>query len=607
MSGAMRGTVRRRADRILIGTSARSGTRPPVIVKQVSEGRSIEALRRVVRYIARLGVDYTQPRGERGQPGVQIEDLGIERAASAPREIGAATIEAAQQELEPPRLYDEDGNPVDRDQAVAHLRSWGLLPVARNESRRALDMRRRSGATAVALMTEEEAQAEVQGRHIVLSFPDRKPGDRRIFEQAVREMVKRTFGAWGFPALVATHFEHGRDMHAHVLVGTAKPGDYDVDSVERRLARAPETPRERFFFDSDGVIGDTLRETLAEVAGECGLDFDPSRREDRGDLIRSVLAGREKLRPGVRRRGWDEGPEIVELDDLPAMVRRIARRTPGFLAAEADGIAERFAEMETRRRAGRRVLPFPNTRRVEAAAREKPIAAGLIERIRALSGLGRSVDQAPEISDAVVGALRARRVFETEDGQDRTVEAVARWRMARREDARFADWLLQNAPYVYGPATAEAGVLDRDREFGALVEEMTAADREMGGTVDGGFARVARTEPATAAELVRRAAVAAAAALDARPGARGEARWALEGQKQIAFSYTRLAHVIEAAFPDEPEMLRRAAALRELADVVRAIRPIPTAGGEVSAINDLQRREATRRVEARESGGGREI
>lgn len=610
----MRKAMRGRAARIF---STGSRDRSPVIVKQVSIARPVGALKRIARYIGRLDVDYDELKAEKRRKNnieidegeVFVEDLGSpqdDKGDDRQRPPQALLDAAAADNDTPPLVYDQHGNEVPRSEMLARLEEWGLTPDVENltiEGREILDRRGRRALDGLDEASEARAFGMVQGRHIVLSIPETKPLDQQRLEEVVRETVKRTFGNWGYPALVAVHLEHGREIHAHVLVGTANVRDMASRGAETREVR--DRFVDRLGFDYDGMMADALRLELADVARLYGFDVDGSRREDRRSVVEKILSGQEDLRPRPRKRSFDDDWASVDgLDDLPAMVRRIVRRAPGFVAVEGPGAIERLAASEINRAAGRPAFPAP-VRSKDPAARNAPAPSGIFETLRRLGAKRRSPDEPiselGEIARNVVEALRARRVFEDAKGADAAIEAVARWQTMRREDVRLADWVLANAPHIFGPATAEGGALAKDEEFKRMLDGITDVDvenQERSGQF-GGFRGLQQRAPATARELVRRAVEVAQTSLQDNPAALGEWSRARRGQQDLSRAYVRLASAIDAAFPDDVEMLKQAVALRDLAAMVLEVRPIPTSGGHIAEIDDLRVKETKRQIAER--------
>lgn len=621
--------------------------RPPaglksVVVKQLSTTKSVEALRRVARYIARLDVDYTSKET---------------REATKARD----RAEAVAQEPSPPRVFDEHGNDIGRERVLDTLAGWNLIADRDNltavgeavlhgpdggwRAVRSLEAIERQGDMRRRKIDEErrrkqpvrqeededgkkrkprkvEAFEEIQGRHLILSV-EVPWGMRAAFEEVARETVRRTFGAWGYPAFVAVHAEHGKEMHAHILVGTTRVEDDAVASADMR----PRGNRgaERFVFDRDGIVADGLRHALAEVAGELGFtNLDASRREDRGDLVERALAGEEEIRPRPPRQEFDEElrpddrlrpggkrmrPEEMwasDLDSLPPIVRRVVRRAPVFTIEHVDAFVKRLEQLEKARGARLREkaetdrittplfapkFPKPSTDR-DPAARNAPsnLLRRLAERIRGPAAGEAGQDE--EVVNEIHRMVRDRRVFETPRGDDRSAPAIAAWQAMRREDVAFADWALVNAPWLFGEVTEEALVLPGDETFDTAIRSLTDEDREQGTVVR--RRQLEEKSPAVLADLYRTAVEAAGAAVSATPGAWGQERLARRAQRVVVYSYLTLADEIDAAFtgqsPEDLEMRENAVRIRELAEDVRNRTPLPTP----SAASDRVTREPER-------------
>jgi len=589
----MRKAMRGRARRILAERPPRGLT--SVIVKQVSSARSVEALRRVARYIARLDVDYERTR--EGSTG------------SASKERTRAVEEA--QERHPPRVFDEFGAQVDNRAVLDRLREWVLIEDGENLSVAGARAHRNGGWPAVrALGGEgEEAYEEIQGRHIVVSVrmpvggprggdraqPAERVGMREkvAFEEAAREMVRETFGAWGYPALVAVHVEHGKELHAHILVGTTRTTDDFAEAIDAR--GRGNRGSERFVFDKNGIVADALRQALADAAEKYGFrDLDTTRREDRGDIVVRALAGEEEIRPAVQRQAYDEQLMPAGIDDLPPIVRRTVRRAPLFVTENADAIARRLEKLERARARGAREIAgrpdrnadrpnlFPPKADRAPAAREAP--TGLIALLARRLGSG-SDDRPPAVPEAAVvnevhAIMRTRRVFETPAGEDRSAAGIANWLAMRREDLRYADWALLNAPWLFEEVTQEAIEIAKDREAVPAIQALTAADVE----ADDAFRRkrLQETSPEALRAIHEKALLRAQEALEAAPGAHGAERIARKAQRVIVRSYLTLADEIEAAFTGDSEEDRRmlvdAGLIRERAWEVQEMSPLPTAG-----------------------------
>jgi hypothetical protein len=175
----------------------------------------------MIKFLLRIwGANENRVENE-GKQGADKQEDGDRSARGQERGVPQALLDAALADNDrPPLVYDQHGNEVPRSEMLARLEEWDLTPDVENltvEGQLVLERQGDRGLEALDEMAEASAFGIVQGRHIVLSIPETKPLDKQRLEKVVRETVKRTLGAWGYPALVAVHLEHGR-MIRHVAI-----------------------------------------------------------------------------------------------------------------------------------------------------------------------------------------------------------------------------------------------------------------------------------------------------------------------------------------------------------------------------------------------------
>lgn len=547
--------------------------RAPVIVKQVSNARSIEAVRRIARYIGRLGYDYGT-RAVVSPPGVQVEDLASDRVTETPRPAryrppsGAAIAAAEADRGKRPRVYDQWGIPVPRDRMLEKIAAWPLLPDLENLARAGQRAVESGGTHALNALDEDVAFAQVQALHIVISVPE--PEDDPLglrFESVLRRFMRQSFGAFGCRALVALHHEHGRFLHAHVLTATVKPVSLLIEGHERRGLRQGSVAR--FGLDRHGFTADALRLLLAEAAREEGYAVDASRREDRAEMRKLILAGLEPLRTRPVTRSFDRPPTSWAFVELPPLLRRAVRKLPATLAGYGADVLANIADFEAQW--GRPKLP--------------PAEPGLWE--RAAGWLTREAAPAPPPpieanDDAQRAALGALRDWLVEQGVFADLgaahSAIDLWRTARAENRAFADWALCRAPQLFGVLGEEVAhtrdttaLRDRLRTIGPdapgvggrrcldeILQELSPKTLE---------ARRAEIELALVDQLSR--------LVVANPELEGRRRIARRGQAGIVQSFNRLAWGLRQAFPEDERVDAMAFTVEMIAKGIAAIPDLP--------------------------------
>jgi hypothetical protein len=589
--------------------------RAPVIVKQVSNARSIEAVRRIARYIGRLGFDY-DTRTLVPDPGVQVEDLSSDRASETPHPAryrppsAAAVAAAAADRGKKPRVYDQWGIPVPRDRMLEKIAEWPLLPDLENLARAGQRAVETGGTRALNALDEDAAFAQVQALHIVISVPEAKDDSFGLrFESVLRSFVRQSFGAFGCRALVALHHEHGRFLHAHVLTATVKPVSLLIDGHERRGLRQGSVAR--FGLDRHGFTADALRLLLAEAAREEGYEVDASRREDRAEMRKLILAGLEPLRTSPVTRSFDRPPTSRVFVELPPLLRRAVRKLPATLAGYSADLLANIAEFEAQ----------------WGQPKPPPAEPGLWE--RAAGWLTREKAPAPpppiEANDDVQRvALTVLRDWLVEQNVFADLSAahsaIELWRTARAENRAFADWALCRAPQLFGvlgESTAQA------RDTAALRDRLRAIEPDAPG-IDGRRrldeilqelspksleARRADIELALADQLSR--------LVVANPELEGRRRIARRGQAGIVQSFNRLAWGLRQAFPEDERVDAMAFTVEMIAKGISAIPDLPLEpeseipdrqldgalefARRMRAYDDRERERERRRIEAEDA------
>lgn len=587
-------------------------SRAPVIVKQVSNARSIEAVRRIARYIGRLGYDYGT-RTVAPAPGLQVEDLSSDRVTGTPRlaryrpPSGAAIVAAKADRSRAPRVYDQWGIPVRRDRMLERIAEWPLLGDLENLAIVGQRAVAAGGTHALNALDEDAAFAQVQALHIVISVPEAEDDSLGLrFEPVLRRFMRQSFGAFGCRALVALHHEHGRFLHAHVLVATVKPVSLLIEGHERRGLRQGSVAR--FGLDRHGFTADALRHLLAEAAREAGYEVDASRREDRAEMRKLILAGLEPLRTRPMTRSFDRPPATQAFVELPALLRRVVRKLPATLVGYGEDILANIAAFEVRW--GRPKPP--------------PAEPGFWE--RAAGWMTRETAPVPSPSieandDVQRAALTALRDWLVEHGVFADIQAAHRaielWRTARAENRAFADWALCRTPQLFG-ALGEAPA--RMRDLTALSDRVRVVALDAPGV--GGRRRLDGTlaELSPGAFEIRPAEIELLLAnrfgdlAVENPEIEGRRRIARRSQAGIVQSFERLAWGLRQAFPENEQVEETAYTVEMIAKRIAAIQALPlepeseVADREVDAVlevarqmrarDDHERERERRRVEA---------
>ncbi len=547
--------------------------RAPVIVKQVSNARSIEAVRRIARYIGRLGYDYGS-RAVAPAPGVQVEELSSDRVTETPRPVryrppsGAAIAAAEADRGKRPRLYDQWGIPVPRDRMLEKIAEWPLLPDLENLARAGQRAVETGGTRALNALDEDVAFAQVQALHIVISVPEPEDDPLGIrFESVLRRFMRQSFGAFACRALVALHHEHGRFLHAHVLTATVKPVSLLIEGYERRGLRQGSVAR--FGLDRHGFTADALRLLLAEAARDEGYEVDASRREDRAEMRKLILAGLEPLRTRPATRSFDRPPTTLAFVELPPLLRRAVRKLPATLAGYGADVLANIADFETQ----------------WGQPKPPPAEPGLWE--RAAGWLTRETAPTPPPpieanDDAQRAALAALRDWLVEQGVFADLSAahsaIDLWRTARAENRAFADWALCRAPQLFGvlgegPAQTRDTAALRDRlrmiepdapdvggrrRLDEILQELSPKSLE---------ARRAEIELALVDHLSR--------LVMANPELEGRRRIARRGQAGIVQSFNRLAWGLRQASPEDERTDAMAFTVEMIAKGIAAIPDLP--------------------------------
>lgn len=586
--------------------------RAPVIVKQVSNARSIEAVRRIARYIGRLGFEYGNGTVA-PDPGVQVEDLASDRVAETSRPAryrppSAAAVAAAKADrTQSPRVYDQWGIPVRRDRMLEKIAEWPLLDDLENLARAGQRAVETGGTRALNALDEAAAFAQVQALHIVISVPETEdhPSGLR-FESVLRRFMRQSFGAFGCRALVALHYEHGRFLHAHVLTATVKPVSLLIEGYERRGLRQGSVAR--FGLDRHGFTADALRLLLAEAAREEGYEVDASRREDRAEMRKLILAGLEPLRTRPVTRSFDRPPTSWAFVELPPLLRRAVRKLPATLAGYGADILANIAAFEAQR----------------GQPKPPPAEPGFWK--RAAGWLARETAPAPpppiEANDDVQrAALATLRDWLVEQGVFADLgaahSAIELWRTARAENSAFADWAVCRAPQLFG-SLGEGTAQTRDTT--ALRDRLREIELDAPGI--GGRGRldeILQESPPKTLE-VRRAEIELALVdqlsrlVVANPEIEGRRRIARRGQAGIVQSFNRLAWGLRQAFPEDERVDAMAFTVEMIAKGIAAIPDLPLEpesevpdrqldgalelARRMRAFDDRERERERRRIEA---------
>lgn len=389
-----------------------SAPRAPAIVKSVSRQHGRQGARSTLRYVARL------------------------------RESDARSGDAE------PQLFDEWGDPVPRGLAFEALDRWQLDDEQSAESdltrvlrkadadaewrRRLLAWRageagfggprefartagvRARGVRAAATLREaadlavhfvrpedlppERRYARVATRHLAVSVPLSDERQAGLFEVTVAAFIRETFATEGRRVFWAVHREHGKEVHAHLLV-------HNTDEFGRALR-----------FGRGGEELDRLREALARHARGVGLDIEATRHADRPELVAAVVDGAARPRSHVR---WSQ--------NLGRGAERLAEVGPAWLLTHGLVYAERL-------QSGGVVDPQP----VKPAPGDRGMPRGY---------------------EALVGYLSGGSYFRGPAGGDQTavtVEAVGRFAALREEEVArtgkdtVSRWFLLNSPVLFG-------------------------------------------------------------------------------------------------------------------------------------------------------------
>ncbi|WP_148293824.1 hypothetical protein [Azospirillum sp. B4] len=423
-----------------------------------------------------------------------------------------------------PRVFDGDGLPVAREDVPAKFRQWGLTPDAENLSPAA--RRRREEGRAMTDMPPAARYRNVQARHFVLSAPI-GPEQAGQFEAALGATVRDTFAAWGHPTLWAVHVEHGREIHGHVIIKNLR------DSGGRLRMRR------------DGAVLDGLRETLARHCRAVGLDVEATRRADRPEMQRGLVA------LGAA----PDGASPWNSEGRQPIFERLRELAPDWMVQDGFTMLGRIAARGARRRQG---LPPDPPRGVDH-----------------LQGAGEPVHPSDHhVADGLAPyeqlarRLQALGVFRNDEDRDRTWQALASFDRLRREEwwqrrdtvgrraqrTPFSNWMLLNQPIALGPVTSAARRMNRDAEIRAAL----AALPEPGPHQPRRMAGVVGSDPLSLAEQLR----AAEAARDVA-----------ESRRQLLV----LARGLELGFQGDPEALTRAIRLRDLGHALETGRGLPAA------------------------------
>lgn len=578
--GAQRALIRRalvQRAKWITGKDKLLKNRAPVIVRQVSMARSRAAVNRIARYIGRLGVAYDGDPGIKRQ-GIYAEDLSSDRVPSTSQAPEQKTpsrtmlVAAYGDRSRAPSVYDQWGIELRRDQMLERIQRWPILDDDENlspQGQHALEM---GGRKALDALDEDDAFVQVQALHIVISVPEDNVDPARRFEEIVRRFMRNSFGAFGCEALVTFHIEHGRAMHAHILVATVKPVSLLIEGHERRGQRQGSVAR--FALDRFGFMADALRLALAEEANKEGFAVDGSRREDRAEMRRLILTGYEPLRPKPTARSFDDDLSVPGFADLPPIFRRIVRQVPISTAQHAGELVQNIAEFESRR-AHKPEVEQP------APPNQNETEIGFFRR---LFGPQKAVTAEPTLpvegamdanDDAQLAALHAlrdwlrdRKIFTDRSGGDGTNQAVRSWRRIRAENRSFADWALIRTPQLFGSVTP--GVHDRldKTELKRLMRAMDQDQIGIGGRreLDELLADIPKELlEAHMSEFRALTVEKLHKALANYPSAYGDVGMARQGQAGIVRSFTQLAWGLREALPIDHEAAELEQAIRIMA------------------------------------------
>lgn len=390
--------------------------RRPALVKSISVQHGREGARATLRYVARLR-EADRDRGDaepqvydewgdpvaRGQALQALDGWALTSEADAESDLARALRAAAEDSGWRDRLLAWQAV-ADADAADAERRRAAARSLARDAglriggARSAALLERAAGLVALGVRPEDLEPARRYGRvatrHLAATVPLADERQAGAFEVAVSAFVREVFAAEGRPVLWAVHKEHGKEVHAHLLVR-------NLDEAGRALA-----------FDREGAELDRLREALARHARALGFDVEATRHGDRPELVDAVVEGAAALPRSFGRAEAARGQGVARLEAA----------APLWLTRHGAGYARRLVS---------RALGHPDAPEAGEAA---PVPTGY-------EGVADALLRSQVYADASAAAAAVSRFADLRAEE-----------LARTGRDTLARWYMVHAPLLFGAA-----------------------------------------------------------------------------------------------------------------------------------------------------------
>lgn len=340
-------------------------------------------------------------------------------------------------------VWDGFGHSMPLEEALDITRTWDLMSDEENYSKKARELIASGDYDAFRALGSRQGLRNIQAWHFVFSVEedglDNNVSEK--FRSAVRGTVDQAFTAKGHSVAWTIHKAHTGHLHAHVVVKSLSQLGGRIHS------------------DIHGHYLHSLRETFARYLKYVGLEYEASRRVDRGPLRERIMAGYHPLNDNHP--CWRHGGSVAPADPYADL--------PMWSAVFGDQAMEGLQQLEE---AKARVLSA-----IQGLKGEKYIAA-------AANVLREHLDAVPEKPswfrhqlDKVMGGLEAvewprnyRELFEVfhrtyhdpasalASWQRMSMDGAFRDKQGRisRPNRVLACWTLRHRPEMFGRVTAEA-------------------------------------------------------------------------------------------------------------------------------------------------------
>lgn len=344
-------------------------------------------------------------------------------------------------ELESVEFRDGYGIRVPHEEALNVHRNWDLLTDEENLSMKNMTLKRNSKNEKGENCKGDSLLCNIQSWHFILSIEE-SGSDQAVeekFTAAVAGTLDSVFVARGHKLLWGVHSEHTDHIHAHLVV-----------KAESELGG-----RIRSDFHGDFLNG--VRVEFARNLRLAGLDYQATRRVDRINTRKRIMAGHEPLQNNYRLWKKDRR-KSKDFDSLMVRHPWLSKRRSEWdvrlnnirrsVYDAVDGISETsFAKV---------VVDI-----IRENFDRPPLSKGLLWRITNKRRIQQEDDKAAKKYKNVLDEIK--------QAFHRPSEALAAWQnvamggsfrdkkgKAKYPDRSFANWILINRPELFGAITSSA-------------------------------------------------------------------------------------------------------------------------------------------------------